>query len=145
MLARTAPLPHARAHPFTPGPHASSPCRAMRLIPMQLFPEGWDEMDGPTKAYQLYMGKRGALFWMSQLAWYGSITLGVAWALFRWGGWGLLVFRCGGGCLCGRCSGGEGGACPWSFECGRGSRVRVRMCAHACGWVAGWADAHWGK
>ena len=40
-------------------------------------------MDLPTKAYQLYAGKRGALFWSAQAAWYSAIGLGVAWVVFR--------------------------------------------------------------
>lgn len=52
--------------------------------PPQLFPEGWDQMDLGQKVYQLYMGKRGILFWATQAAWYGSIALIVSWAIFRW-------------------------------------------------------------
>ena len=87
----------------------------------QLFPEGWDEMDLPTKMYQLYAGKRGALFWSAQAAWYSAIGLGVAWIVFRCAVPGLAAMRsgamhgahaapCGDGqgkggmCVCRRCS-----------------------------------------
>lgn len=52
----------------------------------QLFPEGWEGMSATEKVTELYLGRRGILFWSSQLAWYGAISLGVAWALFRIGG-----------------------------------------------------------
>jgi hypothetical protein len=52
----------------------------------QLFPEGWEQMDPVEKATELYLGKRGMLFWASEIAWKGAIALGVAWALFRIGG-----------------------------------------------------------
>lgn len=52
----------------------------------QLFPEGWEEMSLGQKAYELYAGKRGILFWSTEIAWKGAIVLGVAWVLFRIGG-----------------------------------------------------------
>lgn len=52
----------------------------------QLFPEGWEQMDLGEKVTELYLGKRGILFWATEIAWKGAIALGVAWALFRIGG-----------------------------------------------------------
>lgn len=54
--------------------------------PGQLFPEGWEQMDLGEKVTELYLGKRGMLFWATEIAWKGAIALGVAWALFRIGG-----------------------------------------------------------
>jgi hypothetical protein len=52
----------------------------------QLFPEGWERMEWPQRLSELYLGRRGFLFWMNQLAWGAAISLGVAWVLFRLGG-----------------------------------------------------------
>lgn len=52
----------------------------------QLFPEGWEQMSVGQKAYELYLGRRGFLFWATELSWKGAIVLGVAWVLFRLGG-----------------------------------------------------------
>jgi hypothetical protein len=52
----------------------------------QLFPEGWEQMSLPEKIGELYLGRRGILFWSAEIAWKGAIVLGVAWALFRIGG-----------------------------------------------------------
>jgi hypothetical protein len=49
----------------------------------QLFPEGWEEMDPLEKATQLYMGKRGFLFWATQAATYSIGFLLVGWVVFR--------------------------------------------------------------
>jgi hypothetical protein len=49
----------------------------------ELFPEGWDEMDPLQKAAELYLGKRGFLFWSTKLALGGVIFLAVAWIVFR--------------------------------------------------------------
>lgn len=52
----------------------------------KLFPEGWEEMGLGDKVTELYLGRRGMLFWASEISWKGAIVLGVAWALFRIGG-----------------------------------------------------------
>ena len=49
----------------------------------QLLPEGWDQMDLPTKLYQLYMGERGFMFWSGKAALASTIFLAVAWVAFR--------------------------------------------------------------
>lgn len=51
-----------------------------------LFPEGWEGMSLPERLAELYLGRRGALFWATKLAWWGAIGLGGAWVLFRVGG-----------------------------------------------------------
>ena len=48
-----------------------------------LFPEGWEEMDALQKAKELYLGKRGFLFWSTKLSLAGVILLAVAWIAFR--------------------------------------------------------------
>ncbi|KAI8469115.1 MAG: hypothetical protein J3K34DRAFT_288832 [Monoraphidium minutum] len=103
-----------KVRPPPPPPSDAAPQRPRRQIPIRgvvqpnqqqqlgpgevrwdegkLFPEGWEEMDPGTKAYQFAWGKRGILFWLSQLAWYGSITLGVSWAVFRFIGPALGLY-----------------------------------------------------
>ena len=58
----------------------------------QLFPRGWDKMGVPEKAWQLWAGERGFLFWSNKLA-LGAITvLAVAWVLFRFVGPALGLY-----------------------------------------------------
>lgn len=59
----------------------------------QLFPDGWDDMDPFQKMNELYLGKRGLLFWSTKLATGGIITLVVAWAAFRFLGPALGLYR----------------------------------------------------
>jgi len=47
------------------------------------LPEGFDAMPPLQKAYNLWAGRRGALYWASQSAWYSAIGLGGGWILFR--------------------------------------------------------------
>lgn len=49
----------------------------------QLFPEGWEDMSPFKKASELWMGKRGAIFWANKLAWSSVFIVGGAWFLFR--------------------------------------------------------------
>jgi hypothetical protein len=35
------------------------------------------------KAYNLWAGRRGVLYWSSQAAWYSALGLGGGWILFR--------------------------------------------------------------
>lgn len=59
----------------------------------QLFPDGWDEMDPGQKAYQLWAGKRGVLFWANKAA-YASVFIVVAgWILFRFVGPALGLYQ----------------------------------------------------
>ncbi len=59
----------------------------------QLFPEGWEKMDPLQKATELYLGKRGILFWSTKAAWGGIISLIVAWAVFRFLGPALGLYQ----------------------------------------------------
>jgi len=52
----------------------------------QLFPEGWEDMDPLQKITELYLGKRGFLFWSTKLSLAGVIALAGAWVLFRFVG-----------------------------------------------------------
>ena len=59
----------------------------------QLLPDGWDEMDVGQKAYQLWAGKRGVLFWANKAA-YASVFIVVAgWILFRFVGPALGLYQ----------------------------------------------------
>ncbi|DBB02072.1 hypothetical protein WJX77_009199 [Trebouxia sp. C0004] len=49
----------------------------------QLFPYGWEEMGPFGKAWQIYAGERGLLFWANKAA-YASVFLIIGgWVLFR--------------------------------------------------------------
>jgi hypothetical protein len=71
---------------MTPRPEADPNSNRAEWKKGQLFPEGWEQMDLAEKITELYLGRRGMLFWASEVAWKGAIALGVAWALFRIGG-----------------------------------------------------------
>lgn len=58
----------------------------------QLLPEGWDEMDVPTKMFQLYAGERGFMFWANKAAWASIIGLLVLWVAFRFLGPALGLY-----------------------------------------------------
>ena len=59
----------------------------------ELFPEGWDQMNPFQKVAELYVGKRGFLFWSAKLALNGVIALAAAWALFRFVGPALGLYQ----------------------------------------------------
>lgn len=59
----------------------------------QLFPEGWEEMDQVQKVTELWAGQRGALYWMTQSAWYSVLILGVMWVIFRFVGPALGLYK----------------------------------------------------
>lgn len=59
----------------------------------QLFPEGWEEMDPLQKATELYMGKRGFLYWANQAALWSVGGLLVGWAVFRFVGPALGLYQ----------------------------------------------------
>ncbi|PRW57443.1 hypothetical protein C2E21_3932 [Chlorella sorokiniana] len=59
----------------------------------QLFPEGWEEMDPLQKATELYMGKRGFLFWANKAALWSVGGLLVGWAIFRFVGPALGLYK----------------------------------------------------
>jgi hypothetical protein len=59
----------------------------------QLFPEGWEDMDPFQKATELYLGKRGFLFWSTKLALGGVVFLVAAWIAFRFIGPSLGLYQ----------------------------------------------------
>lgn len=59
----------------------------------QLFPEGWETMDPLQKATEIYMGKRGFLFWSNRLAFGGVFVLVAAWVVFRFVGPALGLYQ----------------------------------------------------
>uniref|UniRef100_A0A7S3YCT4 Uncharacterized protein n=2 Tax=Lotharella globosa TaxID=91324 RepID=A0A7S3YCT4_9EUKA len=59
----------------------------------QLFPEGWEEMDLGTKVANIYMGKRGLLFWLTQISLYVAAAVIVGWVVFRFVGPALGLYK----------------------------------------------------
>ena len=57
-----------------------------------LLPEGFDRMSPAEKVSQLWMGERGALYWMNWLAVRAVGVLAVAWILFRFIGPALHLY-----------------------------------------------------
>lgn len=49
----------------------------------QLFPDGWEQMSIFEKAWQLYAGERGGLFWANKLAFTAIFVIIGGWVLFR--------------------------------------------------------------
>eukprot|EP00899_Mesostigma_viride_P003063 jgi/Mesvir1/12758/Mv22822-RA.1 len=55
--------------------------------PLPVKPKkNWDDMTGSEKLTELYLGEKGFLYWLNQLAWYAIIGMVVLWALFRFVG-----------------------------------------------------------
>lgn len=52
----------------------------------ELLPAKWDELNIIERAAELYMGKRGALFWLNKAAFASVLTIGVLWIVFRFVG-----------------------------------------------------------
>lgn len=48
-----------------------------------LVPEGWERMPWPERIAQLYVGRRGLLFWSGRLSYGAAIFLIGAWIVFR--------------------------------------------------------------
>ncbi|XP_051199339.1 uncharacterized protein [Lolium perenne] len=48
--------------------------------------KGWDEMSLPEKAVELYVGEKGALFWLNKFAYASIFIMAGAWILFRFVG-----------------------------------------------------------
>lgn len=49
----------------------------------QLFPDGWEQMGPFGKAWQIYAGERGLLFWANKLAYAAVFVIIGGWVLFR--------------------------------------------------------------
>ncbi|KAG2445046.1 hypothetical protein HYH02_008914 [Chlamydomonas schloesseri] len=62
----------------------------------QLFPEGWDRMDLGTKLTELYLGRRGVLFWANKAAYASVFVLLGGWILFRFVGPALGLYKLAG-------------------------------------------------
>ncbi|KAK9814076.1 hypothetical protein WJX72_000357 [[Myrmecia] bisecta] len=59
----------------------------------QLFPEGWADMNVFQKVTELYVGRRGVLFWAAKLS-YGAIFVLIgAWIVFRFVGPSLGLYN----------------------------------------------------
>lgn len=52
----------------------------------QLLPDDWSELSLFEKAWAIYAGERGALFWANKFALAAAIVVGVSWILFRFVG-----------------------------------------------------------
>lgn len=59
----------------------------------QLFPEGWDRMPLPEKLTELYMGRRGFIFWLNKAAYASVFVLLGGWVAFRFIGPALGLYR----------------------------------------------------
>lgn len=56
-------------------------------------PKKWEEMSVAEKAVDLYMGEKGALFWLNKFA-YASIFIMIgAWIVFRFVGPALNLYQ----------------------------------------------------
>lgn len=56
-------------------------------------PKKWEEMSLTEKAIELYVGEKGALFWLNKFA-YASIFIMIgAWILFRFVGPALDIYQ----------------------------------------------------
>uniref|UniRef100_A0A061RS80 Uncharacterized protein n=1 Tax=Tetraselmis sp. GSL018 TaxID=582737 RepID=A0A061RS80_9CHLO len=59
----------------------------------KLLPEGWESMNAFEKFYNLYMGKRGLLFWANKAAFASVFILIGAWIVFRFIGPSLGLYK----------------------------------------------------
>ena len=59
----------------------------------KLFPEGWEQMNVFEKGYNLYMGKRGVLFWANKAAYASVFLLIGGWIVFRFVGPALGLYK----------------------------------------------------
>ncbi len=62
----------------------------------QLFPEGWEQMPLGQKLSELYLGRRGALFWANKAAYASVFILLGGWVLFRFVAPALGLYKLGG-------------------------------------------------
>lgn len=52
----------------------------------ELLPVKWDELNVVQRAAELYMGKRGLLFWLNKFAFASVFVIGALWIIFRFVG-----------------------------------------------------------
>lgn len=57
------------------------------------FPEGFEQMNFSTKLNELYMGRRGFMFWINKVAYTGSFVLLGLWVAFRFIGPNLGLYQ----------------------------------------------------
>lgn len=82
---------------FSPPPEmdtevVSKPTRAV-WKEGELLPEGWEDLSLGEKAWEIYAGERGALYWANRFALAAAIFIGVAWILFRFVGPSLGLYE----------------------------------------------------
>ena len=59
----------------------------------QLLPDDWEQLSAAEKLNQLYMGDRGALFWLNKLAYAACFGLVGGWIVFRFVGPALGLYQ----------------------------------------------------
>ena len=59
----------------------------------KLLPDDWDRMDSARKLTELYLGQRGAIFWVNKLAFGACISVVVGWIVFRFVGPALGLYE----------------------------------------------------
>ncbi|EFJ49920.1 hypothetical protein VOLCADRAFT_74041 [Volvox carteri f. nagariensis] len=62
----------------------------------QLFPEGWESMGVGQKLTELYLGRRGVLFWANKAAYASVFILLGGWILFRFVGPAVGLYKLAG-------------------------------------------------
>ncbi|PNH08415.1 hypothetical protein TSOC_005020 [Tetrabaena socialis] len=59
----------------------------------QLFPEGWERMSLLQKVAEIYLGRRGVLFWANKAAYASAFAVLGGWVLFRFIGPALGFYK----------------------------------------------------
>ncbi|KAG2496029.1 hypothetical protein HYH03_005951 [Edaphochlamys debaryana] len=62
----------------------------------QLFPEGWDQMDLGKRLTELYLGRRGIIFWTNRVAFGAVFVILGSWVIFRFVGPALGLYKLAG-------------------------------------------------
>lgn len=65
----------------------------------KLIPEGWEAMSLPQKISELYLGRRGLLFWANKIAFASVFVVVGGWVVFRFVGPALGLYKLAGGDL----------------------------------------------
>jgi hypothetical protein len=91
-----------RAPPATPRASRPIPIRGMTTPQQadsstwrtgQLLPDNWEQLTAAEKLNQLYMGDRGALFWLNKAAYVACFGLVGGWIVFRFVGPALGLYQ----------------------------------------------------
>lgn len=96
IKGKTAPKKSIPIRNMTAPTKASEESNMAEWKEGQLFPEGWDKMNIFEKTTELYMGRRGVLFWANKVAYASAIGLLGAWVLFRIVGPNLGLYQLAG-------------------------------------------------